>query len=184
MWKKMNIINENILKEVKQYLEKVIPEHYLDSIGIHGTEHTKRVLLLSAILADLNELSPAEKDILYHGAVYHDIGRTCNGVDNSHGLKSWRKIKDLGILDKEDEEFEKALEYVITNHSISDSQVKEFTRGCGNIRVKLIFELLKDSDGLDRVRLGDLKVKYLRNEYSKELVEVAKRIYENNNNWK
>ena len=178
----MNIINENILKEVNQYSKKIIPEHYLDSIGIHGTQHTKRVLLLSAILADLNNLSPAEKDILYHGAVYHDIGRTCNGVDDSHGLKSWRKIKDLGILDKEDEEFEKALEYVITNHCISDSQVKEFKHDCENRRVKLIFELLKDSDGLDRVRLGNLKVKYLRNEHSKELVEVSRRIYENDNN--
>jgi len=174
----MNIINENILREVNHYSEKIIPEHYLDSIGIHGTGHTKRVLLLSAILADLNDLTGAEKDILYHATIYHDIGRTCNGVDDSHGLKSWRKLKGLGILDNKDEEFEKVLEYVITNHSISDGQVKEFTSGCEDIRVKLIFELLKDSDGLDRVRLGDLKVKYLRNEHSRELVEVSRRIYE------
>ena len=177
----MDIINENILREVKQYSEKIIPEHYLDSIGIHGAGHAKRVLLLSAILADLNGLTTTEKDILYHGAVYHDIGRTCNGVDDTHGLKSWRKVKALGILDKKSEEFERALEYVITNHSISDVKVKAFTNGCESIRVKLIFELLKDSDGLDRIRLGDLKVKYLRNEHSRELVEVSRRIYENDN---
>jgi len=177
MWMKINEINENVRKDYKKYSEKIRGEYYFEPVGIHGIEHTKRVLLLSAMLADLNALSFNEKDILYYGAVYHDIGRTCNGIDHSHGLKSWRKVKELRILDEKDETFKKALEYVITNHSISDNQVKEFTGGCDHTRVKLIFELLKDSDGLDRVRLGDLDLKYLRNEHSRNLVGVAKSIY-------
>ena len=172
-----NMINENIINEIEQYSIKISAEHYFEPAGIHGIEHTKRVLLLSAILADLNALSLTEKDILYHAAVYHDIGRTCNGIDHSHGLKSWRKVKDLGILAERNEEFEQILKYVITNHSISDVEVKEFIGSCENIRVKLLFELLKDSDGLDRVRLGDLDVNYLRNGHSKGLVEVARSIY-------
>jgi len=37
---------------------------------------------------------------------------------------------------------------------------------------------LKDADGLDRVRLGDLDIRYLRNPEAKEMVGFAKALFE------
>ncbi|MHB8132284.1 MAG: hypothetical protein ACYDEX_25300 [Mobilitalea sp.] len=39
-----------------------------------------------------------------------------------------------------------------------------------------LLKIFKDCDNLDRVRLGDLDVRYLRNQYSAKLVSVADRL--------
>ncbi len=38
--------------------------------------------------------------------------------------------------------------------------------------------LLKDADGLDRVRLGDLDPRYLRNPHAREMVRFAEALFE------
>ena len=44
--------------------------------------------------------------------------------------------------------------------------------------------LLKDADNLDRVRLGDLKVKFLRHESAKNLADFALRLLARDQLWK
>ena len=45
-------------------------------------------------------------------------------------------------------------------------------------RALRLAKLFKDSDGLDRVRLGDLKTKFLRNKFTHDLVDFARDLYE------
>jgi response regulator RpfG family c-di-GMP phosphodiesterase len=51
--------------------------------GIHGINHTKRVLFLVELLAALENLAEPERDILSVAAVYHDIGRVSDGADHT-----------------------------------------------------------------------------------------------------
>jgi hypothetical protein len=41
--------------------------------------------------------------------------------------------------------------------------------------------LLKDADGLDRVRLGDLDTSYLRHPEAREMADFAERLYRTTN---
>lgn len=147
-----------------------------DPHGIHGLGHTKRVLLLSLVLSYLNKLGQQDREILIYSSLYHDIGRTNDGICEIHGKQSIIKIKNFGLGNDWGPEDKKIIFFLIENHCISDSkalQRLDKDTAVDSERVRYLFEIFKDSDALDRWRINDLDTRYLRNKYSCQLVSLA-----------
>lgn len=153
----------------KEYVDKIKEEHYREPWGIHGIPHVKRVLYLAEKISSHYDLTEEEEQILALAVCYHDIGRVHNEVDPEHGQLSCRKIVSLGLLENENLLLgEKDLIFrLIKAHCLDDSAFE------GTDREELLFYILKDADGLDRVRIFDLDPFYLRCYESKELTELA-----------
>lgn len=148
----------------------------------HGITHNERVAIFTMTLAILNNLDRKDLRILLEAAKYHDSGRTNDEEDSIHGYKSSliveNYIKDLNVEDKN------ILKVICITHSLNDRNFHKVAKKykIKNIkRCKKLFEILKDSDALDRVRLDydALDISYLRNKYSKSLVLAAYDLYNN-----
>ena len=153
-----------------QYCKKyILPEHYTEPDGIHGIYHVHRVLYLADRLAEHYSLTDQEKKLLGLACCYHDIGRVHNWEDDSHGKLSCEKIMKLKLLENHGlkEEEKELIMRLITGHCLADKVFE------GNDRERFLFNILKDADGLDRVRIFDLDPSYLRLEKSRDLVDVA-----------
>ncbi len=179
------------------YLEDVLPEiqaEYLEykealkfiefdmESDIHGRLHTLRVLLHCLILSHILELSEEDKHILCTAALWHDTGRTCDGIDDKHGYCGMNNYKNSVY----EEEFNPITAFLIEYHSLDDkkglSEIENnSTLNKEKKRVTCLFNTFKDSDNLDRVRLGlrDLDIHYLRNTESKHLTKIARLLLEN-----
>jgi hypothetical protein len=160
------------LKEAQAYMEKtraiecyrkysqyINPAHSHKPHGIHGINHTKRVLFLVELLAALENLDEPERDILSVAAVYHDIGRVSDGADHTHGYDSFSKAARLGLIHMEDPEDYATVKYIIETHYIDDREAFDLVKDYGlkqPERGKRLLMFFKDSDGLDRVRIHDL----------------------------
>ena len=187
-----------VLYNLNKFLKsKNITENYMDNInnpdlirlfknpeGIHGLLHTKRVLLMCLIMAHLESLNTDDTNILIKASLYHDIDRKTDDECLIHGLDSFKKAVELGLIDIKNEEEREILRYIIENHCISDLkslenlskyEIKDTKRALN------LFYIFKDSDGLDRIRLRDLDTNYLRTKHALNLVPVA---YEMNKNIK
>lgn len=169
----------------------VRPNGYDASRTIHGVGHTSRVLVHALDLADALDLATWERDALACAALWHDIGRTTDGVDYYHGAKSAGKAVALGLhCNVAPQVYETAL-YAITHHCGSQkygesaaSFVTYPVQSAGDPLFELVdaesalrvFRLLKDADALDRVRLGDLDTSYLRYDVSRTRVDRAREL--------
>jgi hypothetical protein len=139
-------------------------------------------------LADALDLETWEREALACAALWHDIGRTDDGVDYYHGAKSAGRVVSLGLhCNLPAKVYETAL-YAITHHCGSEAHgeraahsVRYRASGDRNIHTEQVdpeaalrvFRLLKDADALDRVRLGELDPTYLRHTVSRTRVERA-----------
>ncbi len=116
-------------------------------------------------------------------AVYlHDLERTHDGRCHKHGADAvlrWRTQESLrlhiftaGIDQADREPVETALELHCQPDAELPPQGHEYWRLC---------VLLKDADGLDRVRLGDLDPKLLRLPESRKMAGFAQRLFDATN---
>lgn len=187
--KKMDLLNiERVVEDFPDLMEDYVIEawdikdkHFLNPESIHGVLHAKRVLLLAYIIGLYEELDDNDMEIVLNAAKYHDIGRTNDNYDEMHGILSFNKMFQLELVDKEMEDIH-ILQFIMENHCIDDK------KGLANLekypiedknRAIWLYQILKDADGLDRVRLGDLDINYLRLPISKRLVLVAQQTYRN-----
>jgi len=70
------------------------------------------------------------------------------------------------------------LKFIIENHCRGDyKSISSISNVKDKERYIILYNIFKDSDGLDRVRIDDLNPSYLRNDVSKKLVNVAQEIY-------
>jgi hypothetical protein len=115
-----------------------------------------------------------ERESVVLAALWHDIGRTHDGGDYYHGAKSAGKVVGLGLhTGFSQAQVDHAL-YAVTHHS-GDERYGERAASwfCDEEAALRIFRILKDADGLDRVRLRDLAPSRLRLPGSAERVERA-----------
>lgn len=146
-----------------------------DINGIHGLTHTKRVYILACIIADIEKMSEDDTTILMYAALYHDIGRTANGVCTEHGKQSFIKADNLI-----DNEYRETIKFIIENHCIDDIEGIETIDNydiADKKKAIYLYKAFKDADNLDRVRINDLNVSFLRLKRSKELVNTAYFLY-------
>ena len=165
--KNLNLLFDN-LQNIKM--------EYIYTSFCHGINHNIRVALLSFYLANCYGLDNKMTTLALYGAMYHDIGRVNDEEDAKHGMRSAKMLDKLG-LGLEEEEL-KILKTAIISHSIPD---EKFVHIAKKMKVKdienctILFKILKDADGLDRVRLDYPCVGYnfLRSEISKQLVPFS-----------
>lgn len=140
----------------------------------HDAEHTLRVLFDALLLVQVQGIALTKKEShqLCDAILYHDIGRTNDDVDDSHGAKSNDIYYDAVP------ECNSATAFLIEYHCLDDRKALADLKA-SNIRNKervwLLYTILKDADALDRVRFGMRAVdpKYFRNEMAHKLLPTA-----------
>lgn len=151
-----------------------------DEQGVHGKAHTLRVLLLCLLLAKQMGLSIKKTELLATAAIYHDTCRQHDGVDDVHGYDAMKYYKENMRRPNP------IIEFLIEYHAIDDRfGYRELNNNPDLLNraeaVKLLFEIFKDADALDRVRFGisQLDLGYLRTEEAKHFPLIARICHDN-----
>lgn len=165
-----------ILKDSYQRLNRDI----LFDSHIHGQDHIERVIFFAHLLAFHYKLDQRDTDVLRNAASLHDTKRVNDGWDTEHGHRAALESISYSYADKADDN---VIQAVIAAHStddkIMDETIREFIKdGDAFERTKRLAKLFKDADGLDRVRINHLDPAYLRNDFSKDLVDFAYDLYD------
>jgi len=142
----------------------------------HGPAHVARVMIHAFLLLELTDSADLAAPLW--GSVYlHDLARTHDGVCQRHGADAARLLAsdpDLaahlarGGVTKADHE---GVAAAVTLHSVRQEPAPDHPH------VRLT-RLLKDADGLDRVRLFDLDPRYLRHDAARKLVPFAQILHD------
>jgi hypothetical protein len=158
-----------------------LPTHFesLYNIGIHGMEHAYRVLLLVREITAQEKLSTKLMKQLEFCAIFHDIGRINDEIDDMHGNRAIQllTINSFWGLEKYDNQL---VRFLIENHCIDDS-LSRMTVGGYNLHNTeesiYLLSIFKDADNLDRFRIGDFDSRFLRNKSSHSLVRKASQLF-------
>lgn len=148
----------------------VRPDGYDASRTIHGIGHTERVRIHAGEVAEALGLAGWEREALDYAAMWHDIGRTNDRPDYYHGAKSAGRAIGLGLHEGLDPLIIEAALFAVTHHCGSEEHAKRAVAWTADPDATWwVFTVLKDADGLDRVRLGagDLDLGMLRHEVSR-----------------
>jgi hypothetical protein len=151
------------------------PELFLHPSRLHGQAHVARVMVHAFRLIAATGFTE-ETARLWAAAYLHDIARRHDGVAPRHGADAWKRLADLpdvralfargGVRDED----YPAIQAAVVCHSDGEPPADHSHRR--------LMCLLKDADGLDRVRLGDLDPAYLRHPEAREMVGFAEQLYE------
>lgn len=149
--------------------------------NIHGKDHIERVIFFAVLLSYAYELDDTDTNILVNAASLHDTRRVNDGWDIEHGKRA--AINSIGYANGVDDSDKAILQGVIACHSCDDKlmedTMKEFVEDESDMnRALRLAKFFKDADGLDRVRINHLDPAYLRNSYSKDLVDFAYEFYD------
>ena len=161
-----------------------LPTHFesLFNIGIHGIEHAYRVLLLVREMAAQEKLSTKQMKQLEFCAIFHDIGRINDEIDDLHGKRAIQLLikNSFWGLEKYDNQL---VRFIIENHCIDDS-LSRMTVESYNLHnmeeAIYLLSIFKDADNLDRIRLGDFDSSFLRIQSSFNLISVARELFSSN----
>jgi len=140
---------------------------------IHGIGHVYRVMFnVLSLGSGLDDILNTK--ISFCAAYIHDLSRRHDGHCEKHGYNSvddnFGKFKELFLsigLNSVDLRG-------VSKSSIHHSIIKEIDKGN---EFYIPISILKDADGLDRVRLGNLDPKYLRFKESHKLIERSERLF-------
>lgn len=163
---------------------ETLREDALYKSRVHGSGHIHRVLLFAALIAWKEGLEEEMVRQVFRAASYHDVGRTFDGYDLEHGARSAQRLEELtGQTGERLAELQAA----VTAHALPDAKLEETVAAFHPAdfeRAVELTRLLKDADNLDRVRLGDLKEKFLRHASAKALADFALRLLARDQLWK
>jgi hypothetical protein len=150
------------------------PDLFTYQSTVHGQAHVARVLVHAFNLIAATGF--VEETARLWAAVYlHDIARRHDGRCPNHGQEAWERlatlpdVRDLfargGVQDAD----YPAIQVAVSLHSHGEPK-----SGAPDAHLT---KLLKDADGLDRVRLGDLDPDFLRHAEARGMVRFAQRLY-------
>jgi hypothetical protein len=133
---------------------------------LHGLGHTARVMVWAAVLTRGTEWF----EPVIWAAACHDLRREDDGLDPDHGFRAGRWVRQHlpGKLSQPLDELELIAQ--ACDWHVCPDQLAGWDHP--------VLWLLKDADGLDRVRLYDLEPSYLRHEQTPQWIEHATRLYE------
>jgi hypothetical protein len=153
-----------------------LPEAFQHPSTLHGQRHVGRVMIHAIRLIEATGLRD-EGPRLWAAVYLHDLARTHDGRCFVHGASAARRLEEMPQIRAlfsaagiEAADYP-AIATAVTLHS----QPEELDR---NHPHWTLTSLLKDADGLDRVRLGDLDSSYLRWPQSRDMVAFATRLFE------
>ncbi len=161
-----------------------IDEGILYSSKEHGVRHNERVAIFAMAMGIMQKLKDEELRTILQAAKYHDTGRKNDEEDHMHGVRSAMIIEREHLDGELPEDNKRILKAIVTGHSEDD---KMFDHAARSFKVqdvdlcKKLFEILKDADALDRVRLGEdeLDTNYLRTYEAKRMVPAAYELFHN-----
>ena len=135
------------------YRQKIKKLYASNESHEHDAKHTLRVLFNALVIVYFGKIDLTKKDEkrLYDAILYHDIGRTNEDVDDSHGAAS------ADIYERQANNPDSITRFLIQYHCIDDDasmQVLDKMRFHDKDSVTLLYKILKDADALDRVRFG------------------------------
>jgi len=153
---------------------------FSQTADMHGPEHAARVLLLALTLAELQGLPPRDKKVLATAAIFHDTCRPDDKENMTHGAASKAYYQACaGTPDP-------LVSFLCEYHCRPDEEGHHEIRSNRKLskdrtRAKLLFDIFKDADALDRVRFGlhAIDLEQLRLPASKGL-SLAARLYREN----
>lgn len=167
-------------------MEITVDELFWNKWGIHGIKHALRSMVLAHEISKAIDLNTIDTKVSSLAALYHDTGRTNDALDYSHGRKTVEKLRAYGLdkrilacFNSEDDLL--LFNKIIAAHSLPDAKQADFKAEIPDHleeRFARLYSVLKDADGLDRLRINDLDPSYLRNEASVELIDFAKYLLE------
>ena len=147
------------------------PDLFAHRSDLHGQQHVSRVMVHAFVLLDA--VGCREEAPRLWAAVYlHDLARLHDGVAYEHGADAVQRLSEFealfarGGVAAADHE---AIRVAVTHHSLSDELPRDH-------RHWRLTALLKDADGLDRVRLGDLDPQRLRFAETPRLVPFSEQL--------
>jgi hypothetical protein len=153
-----------------------LPELFRHRSTLHGQAHVSRVMIhaIRLIAATGQHASGPQ---LWASVFLHDLARTHDGLCHRHGADAAQRLRDEpGLRQRLTEAGLAAADYPAIEAAVTaHSAPKEVSR---NNQYWPLIALLKDADGLDRVRLGDLDPRYLRNAEAKAMVPFAQALFD------
>lgn len=164
----------------KDFMEKDVSFWLPDSV-IHTKQHCARVLLLCLIMAERLGLTDGEKETLALASCFHDSRRLDDGRDIGHGQRAADYYRTYSL--EKAMPFNERAFFIMAYHDCHDETSLRALRqalpdDAGAIR---LYEMFKDSDALDRIRLGPygLDIKRLRTDAARELVAFSRSLFTN-----
>jgi hypothetical protein len=151
------------------------PDLFTHRSTLHGQAHVARVMVHATRLIAATGWT-GEAPRLWAAVYIHDIARTHDGYCVVHGRAAYEKlatlplVRDLFARGGVGEADHPAIETAVVHHC----KPKELDRAHPHYRLT---SLLKDADGLDRVRLRDLNPDYLRNSHALGMVGFAQVLF-------
>lgn len=151
----------------------------------HGINHNIRVCLFAYVISSNEGISDRNFELIMEACKYHDIGRENDLEDEFHGKRSADKL--IFLENKYSKEELNYIKTIVTCHSLNDKDFHKVAvkNKINDIeRCKKMHEILKDSDGLDRVRLHYPYVneKYIRTETARRMIVFAHELFYNYEN--
>lgn len=149
-------------------------EYGLKDSKRHTKGHVKRVILFALMLADMKKLNRKDKKALAMAAVFHDSRRQDDLYDVGHGDRAAEYYKTYAA--EHGIPFDERTYLSIKYHDRPDaSGYAAFKKAGLDEEDQLIYQLLKDADGLDRMRISKkaLDLNRLRTEEGKSLYDFA-----------
>ena len=154
------------------------PEFFAHQSSKHGVSHVARVMIHGLLLTEMT--GHRDQALSLWAAIFtHDLARTGDGVCHRHGPDAARLLTTShdvrarlfagGVVEADID----AIAVAVSTHSHG-----ELPRDHPHY---VLTALLKDADGLDRVRLGDLDPFYFRFPATKSLVPFAERLFTETN---
>jgi hypothetical protein len=149
------------------------PADFRHPSDLHGQHHVARVLVHALRLVEATGLS-AFRTPLWAAVYLHDLERTHDGYCERHGADAWLRFTR-----------DQALQQILALGGVTPDQHPMIrtavTHHCrrelpGTHEHYTLTALLKDADGLDRVRLGDLDPSRLRFDESQQMVPFAEHL--------
>lgn len=163
----LNLLKEDNLNQFIKNKYNKLQENISSRRGIHGEEHSKRVVLNAMMIAKKENIfygwdnDNRAKDILITAAAFHDIGRI--GNNGPHAKRSARKVgkMDLKFSDgtSYSEQDKKVLMAIIESHEGNKEKIfdmlekYDITDKESIDIVRKLSVILRDADALDRPRL-------------------------------
>lgn len=158
-----------------QYEEQLMNLDFAQTSDEHGPEHEARVMLLSLVIAEHLDLPLRDRRALATAAIFHDTQRVNDIDDSVHGKAGSDYYR--AVTANPDPIVEFLCEYhcrpdsegyreIMNNRKLSKSRT----------RSKLLLDIFKDADGLERARFGikAIDLNQIRLPISKELSLVAR----------
>lgn len=176
----LNPTVNKLLHKWDDFMDKRVKFNMPDS-EFHAAPHCERVLLYSLIIGDSLFGDDTEAlEILAHASVFHDTRRQDDYLDTGHGARA-AVYYEAFCTENDDIAFHPEAVFLMRYHDLDDKIGEKAIRqyfGEDSDRVLKLYAVFKDSDALDRWRLGSLGLdpRYLRTSKAKSMVEYAHRI--------